>query len=491
VFKRDTRYVSGKHTVTEHYYAGGYEKIVQTQGRSRGLVEHKYHLMGGNIVITHRSNGTKDTHYLHKDTQGSVSLITNESGSVIAQYIYDPFGKQTTLSTNSLFAQAIYNAPSHQGYTGHHSLNDVGIIHMNGRIYDPTLGRFLQADPFVQAPTNSQSYNRYSYLLNNPLSYTDPSGYFFKYLFKKLNKVLGDFAPFVGFALMFIPGTQGFGWAITKGFVAGGIATGSLKGALVGAFSAAAFYGIGQHFKGLAASNSSNAVTYNFGGNMLTSGQIAGQIASHALVGGVISVVNGGKFGHGFFSAGGTKGLGGALLPGGENLTNGEIAEGTIISALIGGTASIISGGKFANGARTASFQYLFNQVANSLKSCSGQMCRNQKSGKSDTVDGAANDFKRNYQDMRDANTIGADKYFHCKANCEATQRGPIGEETAEVISDSREWVDQNIKGDPASASQADQAANIYGRQQAILQPNTSCQVICQPYRTPGLDQKY
>ena len=49
---------------------------------------------------------------------------------------------------------------------------------MNGRSYDPVLGRFLQADPFVQAPKNSQSLNRYSYVLNNPLSYTDPSGYF-------------------------------------------------------------------------------------------------------------------------------------------------------------------------------------------------------------------------------------------------------------------------------------------------------------------------
>jgi len=49
---------------------------------------------------------------------------------------------------------------------------------MNGRIYDPKLGRFLQADPIVQAPKNSQNLNRYSYVLNNPLSYSDPSGYF-------------------------------------------------------------------------------------------------------------------------------------------------------------------------------------------------------------------------------------------------------------------------------------------------------------------------
>ena len=48
---------------------------------------------------------------------------------------------------------------------------------MNGQIYDPTLGRFLQADPFIQFQDNTQSYNRYSYVLSNPMSYTDPSGY--------------------------------------------------------------------------------------------------------------------------------------------------------------------------------------------------------------------------------------------------------------------------------------------------------------------------
>ena len=60
------------------------------------------------------------------------------------------------------------------------------VIHMNGRIYDPYLGRMLQADPFIQFPTNTQSYNRYSYVLNNPFAYTDPSGYF---SFKDLIKV--------------------------------------------------------------------------------------------------------------------------------------------------------------------------------------------------------------------------------------------------------------------------------------------------------------
>ncbi|WAJ70328.1 RHS repeat-associated core domain-containing protein [Catenovulum adriaticum] len=64
-----------------------------------------------------------------------------------------------------------------KGYTGHKMLDDNGLIHMNGRVYDPNIGRFLSADILVQAPTHSQSYNRYTYVWNNPLSMVDPSGY--------------------------------------------------------------------------------------------------------------------------------------------------------------------------------------------------------------------------------------------------------------------------------------------------------------------------
>ncbi len=64
-----------------------------------------------------------------------------------------------------------------RGFTDYEHFDSVGLIHMNGRVYDPELGRFMSADPFVQALYNSQSYNRYSYVFNNPLSFTDPSGY--------------------------------------------------------------------------------------------------------------------------------------------------------------------------------------------------------------------------------------------------------------------------------------------------------------------------
>ncbi len=65
---------------------------------------------------------------------------------------------------------------------------------MKGRVYDPSIGRFLSADPHIQAPGNLQSFNRYSYVVNNPLSLVDPSGYIFKKLFKGLKRLMQNIA---------------------------------------------------------------------------------------------------------------------------------------------------------------------------------------------------------------------------------------------------------------------------------------------------------
>jgi uncharacterized protein RhaS with RHS repeats len=107
------------------------------------------------------------------------------------------------------------------------------------------------------------------------------------------------------------------------------------------------------------------------------------------------------------------------------------------------------------------------------------------------SIFGATSSFLNNYNDMRDANTIGADKYFHCKANCQAAQLGQTGIDTAKIISNTREWVDMNIKGDPVSASTADQAANLFGRTQGAQNPNGQCGQLCSPFRPNGLDPKY
>ena len=83
---------------------------------------------------------------------------------------YDAWGKQT-ISKNAINLR--------RGYCLHEHWNELDLIDMNGRFYDPVLGRFLSPDPYVQDITNPQNFNRYSYCLNNPLKYTDPSGEMF------------------------------------------------------------------------------------------------------------------------------------------------------------------------------------------------------------------------------------------------------------------------------------------------------------------------
>lgn len=112
-------------------------------------------------------------------------------------------------------------------------------------------------------------------------------------------------------------------------------------------------------------------------------------------------------------------------------------------------------------------------------------------SGPIGQIFGGIGDMAGNYGDMRDANTIGADKYFHCKGNCEATRRGPWGEGIATTISDSREWWDQNIKGFPPSDSAGDQRANRDGRTGAKNQPDAQCTGVCAHHRPRGLPPRY
>jgi RHS repeat-associated protein len=64
-----------------------------------------------------------------------------------------------------------------RGFTDHEHLNEQQLIHMNGRVYDYNLGRFMSVDPLIQSPTSTQSVNPYSYIMNNPLAGTDPTGY--------------------------------------------------------------------------------------------------------------------------------------------------------------------------------------------------------------------------------------------------------------------------------------------------------------------------
>lgn len=121
--------------------------------------------------------------YWHRDHLGSLAATTDHQGAVTARYAYDPFGKRRFADgryDENGAVVADWNGTSRgtdRGFTGHEHLDDIGIIHMNGRLYDPKLGRFVSADPYVATPYELQGYDRYAYVLNNPLANTDPTGF--------------------------------------------------------------------------------------------------------------------------------------------------------------------------------------------------------------------------------------------------------------------------------------------------------------------------
>jgi RHS repeat-associated protein len=123
-----------------------------------------------------KSNGvTQNYLYLHRDYLGSIVAITDANATVLEKRLFDAWGSLISVQNGAGVALTGLTVLD-RGYTGHEHLQSVALINMNGRIYDPKLHRFLQPDNYIQDPFDTQNYNRYSYVLNNPLKYTDPSG---------------------------------------------------------------------------------------------------------------------------------------------------------------------------------------------------------------------------------------------------------------------------------------------------------------------------
>lgn len=132
-------------------------------------------------VYTRKSSGTNEIHYFTRDHLGSVDSVSDAAGAVEVRMAFGAFGQRRResgwsgdLTTADWTGVA---SSTRRGYTFHETLDNLSLTHMNGRVYDQVTGRFLSPDPLVQAPGFTQSFNRYAYVFNNPLSYTDPSGY--------------------------------------------------------------------------------------------------------------------------------------------------------------------------------------------------------------------------------------------------------------------------------------------------------------------------
>jgi len=361
----DNDLVRSKQTVT--LYVGGVEKVYQKDGTQQWK-----RTIAGSVQVTHRfANNAfqgKEIYYMHRDHLGSITAITSADGGLVQTMAFDPWGqRRNTVDWAKAAAAQIANFfPSNnpittRGFTGHEMVDALEIIHMNGRIYDARLGRFLQADSVVDGGSyNIQGYNRYSYGQNNPLNGVDPSGHNF---FRKAVGVLsnGFFGEALArinpkFRILFQIGAcisgnmlSCAGSAFGNTYAAGGSFKDSLKAGAFAGVSYYAFTKIGTTFDGTGSA-------WNATGGPL-------HILAHATTGGAMAELQGGEFRHGFISAGLTKGLTPAFsdvkyLKVGDNISIAQAA----IAAVVGGTISEVTGGKFANGAVTAAFANVCNQ---------------------------------------------------------------------------------------------------------------------------------
>src|SRR5882757_3726078 len=230
-------------------------------------------------VRFHFADETVTTRYFHHDHLGSIAVITNEAGAVIERNSHDSWGKRrnpdgTDDTTGTLTSQTT------QGFTGQEELTGFGLVHLNGRVYDPFVGRMMSADPTVPEPANSQAWNRYSYVINNPLAFTDPSGY--SWLSEAVNSVVGLLRPLIGSIIKIAavaicaatPGCQAFLPLVAAAISAAvtGIQTGSLSKALqagvIAGATALAFYGVGELTGQIAESSGADAArAFNIAGH--------------------------------------------------------------------------------------------------------------------------------------------------------------------------------------------------------------------------------
>lgn len=289
-----------------------------------------------------RTSGSNETRYTFSDHLGSMDVIASSSGTALENLSFDAHGNRRDPTTWEGSASPAVSTT--MGFTAQEHVDSQAFIHMNGRIYDPTLGKMLQADPVTNP--GSQGLNRYSYVANNPLSLTDPTGYSWWRIIASV--AIAIFAPYAW------PVLQCFWGAVAVGFVSGYVATGSIQGALVGAFTAGVFYGIGEAFQNASWANAS-ADDIEVGNTGLNIIGFSAKVLAHGIAGGVVSELQGGRFGSGFASAGVTE----VFSPVVDTVH--DEADRVIAAALIGGTSSVVAGGKFENGAITAAFAQVFN----------------------------------------------------------------------------------------------------------------------------------
>ncbi|MEN0045497.1 MAG: FG-GAP-like repeat-containing protein [Bacteroidota bacterium] len=347
----DIKYGAGHQRIVQREYMGDLLKETKIHVGSHYEVEIKdtltrelhYIRAGDGVVAVYnkQSNNLNTTKYWHKDHLGSLQAITDDMGVLEQTLSYDAWGKRrnTDWTASDDVTPMVYD----RGFTGHEHIDLFGLINMNGRVYDPVLGRFISADPAIQDIADLQNLNRYSYVLNNPLSYTDPSGYFFSSLWKKVKRIakkvfnfikdnlvtiasiavgIATAGAFLGvaaffnvtgfYATAFVSGAGfGFGSSVSKALFSGASLGDAfklgIKAAVISGITAVAFAGIDSILPDYLNSSQVSTYKYHSAKSLVPSTKsVFRQLFRNSLratVKGVAAEFQGGSFGQGFLAS--------------------------------------------------------------------------------------------------------------------------------------------------------------------------------------------
>lgn len=350
---------NGTRTLRRYYISDRYE----IDESSTGTKEKLY--LGGDAysapAVYVKQNGSWQIHYICRDYLGSITHITNSNGTLVQELSYDAWGRLRNPATQGVYAPD--SEPDlflGRGYTGHEHLPMFGLINMNARLYDPLSGRFLSPDPYVQMADFSQNFNRYSYVLNNPLVFTDPTGEY-ALVDDIIAAVVGGIVNLVVNACQGNLGGHGIWGGIGRGFAAFGAGAvggwGALYpeaggwiwgGAVVGATNS--WLGGANDIESVAIGAGIGAVAGAAGG---AAGQYGGQYLGGAIINGtkitspvfqgtVTGVIGGATGG---YAGGFTAGL---IITGDINEANTAGIKGAAFGAPIGGITGATSAYRYA-----------------------------------------------------------------------------------------------------------------------------------------------
>ncbi|MBQ8222502.1 MAG: hypothetical protein IJZ87_04020 [Bacteroidales bacterium] len=268
-----------------------------------------------------------------------MECYTDRYGRLVQEYGFDAWGNLRNANGSSAnLIKPIYD----RGFTGHEHHYDFGLINMNGRMYDPYTSMFLSPDNYIQAPDNSQSFNRYAYCLNNPLKYTDPSGEFW-------HIVIGAAVGGISNLAFNWNNCDGF-WEYATAFAVGA-GSGALT-ALTGGAGTSILAVSGVAAAGGALTSATNSMIAQTGKNFSGINSVSwDQVTSSAVIGGASSFVGG--------IAGGYAGthIGGVMING-LNITS-PVVKGIVagsIGGMVGGATAGYVGGYMTTGSSEEAF---------------------------------------------------------------------------------------------------------------------------------------